>query len=182
MQSTVIYLIANPGVGKYTIAKELEKFGFVICDNQLINNPIFALLKYDGFAQIPDIAWDAIARIRGAILDFLALEANHNYVLTNCLYENEGDRTCYENVKSMAEKRGSLFVPIKLFISEEEHLRRIIEPSRRDRWKSIDPKDVYPKEKLISIEDPNLLELDVADLSALHSAEKILLHVRNLMK
>ena len=43
----IIYLIGYAGTGKYTIAKELEKSGYVICDNQLINNPINALLNYD---------------------------------------------------------------------------------------------------------------------------------------
>ncbi|HJD62051.1 MAG TPA: hypothetical protein LFW14_00310 [Rickettsia endosymbiont of Degeeriella rufa] len=41
---------------KYTIAKELSKSGYIICDNQLINNPIFALLEYDGFKEIPELA------------------------------------------------------------------------------------------------------------------------------
>ncbi|HJD60261.1 MAG TPA: hypothetical protein LFW20_06440 [Rickettsia endosymbiont of Omalisus fontisbellaquei] len=52
--TTIIYLIGKPGTGKYTIAKELSKSGYVICDNQLINKPIFALLVllYD-FNVIP---------------------------------------------------------------------------------------------------------------------------------
>ena len=36
--TTIIYLTGKPGVGKYTIAKELAaKYGFIVCDNQLIN-------------------------------------------------------------------------------------------------------------------------------------------------
>jgi len=55
--TTIIYLTGKPGVGKYTIAKELAaKYGFIVCDNQLINNPIFELLQYDGYAKIPDFA------------------------------------------------------------------------------------------------------------------------------
>lgn len=152
----------------------MAKHGFIICDNQLVNNPIFTLLNYDGFRKIPEIAWDAIGRIRTAVLDFISIEQSNNYVLTNCLYENEGDRGCYSQVESMALKRGSLFIPVKLLISEEEHLKRIIEPSRRDRWKSIDSKEVYNTEPLITIEHPNLLELDVSKLSAAQVAEKIL--------
>lgn len=38
--TTIIYLTGKPGVGKYTIAKELaSRHGFIVCDNQLINNP-----------------------------------------------------------------------------------------------------------------------------------------------
>lgn len=50
--TTIIYLTGKPGVGKYTIAKELAaNHGFIVCDNQLINNPIFELLQYDGYAK-----------------------------------------------------------------------------------------------------------------------------------
>ncbi len=65
--TTIIYLIGKPGTGKYTIAKYLAKQGYIICDNQLINNPVFALLKYDGFKNIPESAWHIIKKIRDNI-------------------------------------------------------------------------------------------------------------------
>ena len=176
----VVYLIGNPGTGKYTIAQELTKVGFIVCDNQLINNPIFTLLNYDGFRKIPEIGWNAIGNIRTAVFDFISSEQNQNYVLTNCLYENEGDRQCYSQVESMASKRGSLFVPVKLLISEEENLRRITAPSRRIRWKSIDPQEVYQQEQLITIEHPHLFELDVSQFSAAQVAEKILKRIQKI--
>jgi tRNA uridine 5-carbamoylmethylation protein Kti12 len=92
-QSIIIYLTGKPGVGKYTIAKALaKKYEFIICDNQLINNPIFELLQYDGYAKIPDCAWDSIGRIRTEVLNFLTKVPNKNYVLTNCLAETNEDR------------------------------------------------------------------------------------------
>jgi len=94
--------------------------------------------------------------------------------LTNCLYENEGDRDCYIQVETMALKRNSIFIPVKLLISEEENLRRITDPSRRGRWKSVDPQDVHQREQLIHIDHPNLLELDVSALSAVQAAANIL--------
>lgn len=170
----IIYLFGHPGTGKYTISQKLMKHGFIVCDNQLINNPIFTLLNYDGYSEIPEMGWNAIGRLRKVVLDFISIEEKHNYVLTNCLYENEGDRDCYLQVESMALKRGSIFIPVKLLISEEENLRRITEPSRRAKWKSIDPKDVHQRGQLINIDHPNLLELDVSQLSAQQAAEYIL--------
>ncbi|SPM44701.1 Uncharacterised protein [Orientia tsutsugamushi] len=42
--TTIIYLTGKPWVDKYSIAKELAaKYGFIVCYNQLINNPIFEL-------------------------------------------------------------------------------------------------------------------------------------------
>lgn len=48
-------------MGKYTIAQELtqelaESYRLIICDNQLINKPIFQLLQYDEYAEIPEFA------------------------------------------------------------------------------------------------------------------------------
>jgi predicted ATPase len=89
-QTLIVYLSGKPGAGKYTIAKALSQHGFIVCDNQLINNPIFELLNYDGFAKIPDFGWDAIGRLRNVVFDFLKIEQNNNYVLTNNLYEDGG--------------------------------------------------------------------------------------------
>lgn len=74
MKTKIVYLIGKPGVGKYTIAKELAKNGYIICDNQLANNPIFTLLNYDGFSSIPEYAWDEIAKIRTVLFDFIEQE------------------------------------------------------------------------------------------------------------
>lgn len=179
-RTTIIYLFGHTGTGKYTISQELMKQDFIICDNQLINNPIFSLLNYDGYRKIPEFAWNAIGRIRTAVLDFMAMEHKHNYVLTNCLYENEGDRDCYLQVEAMALKRDSIFIPVKLLISEEENLRRIMEPSRRARWKSIDPQDVYQRKELLHVGHPHLLTLDVSALSAAQVVIEILEHVFKL--
>lgn len=177
----IVYLTGKPGVGKYTIAKELAKnYGFIVCDNQLINNPIFELLQYDGYAKISDFAWESIGRIRKEIFDFLTKLPENNYVLTNCLAATDEDRELYEQVKSMAETRGSLFVPVQLQIAKEEHLRRLTRPERRERWKSMDPQDAEDNGPLISISHPHFFELDVSTLSPQEAALKILDHVSKI--
>jgi len=174
--TVILYLIGKPGTGKYTIAKQLEKSDFIICDNQLINAPISVLCNYKGLAGISKSGWDAIGKIRKIIFDFISEEHNHNYVLTNCLYEDDiGDYNCYSQVEKMATKRNSLFVPVKLLISEEENLKRIVKVSRLNRWKSIDPNYALEKRELIKVNHPNYFELDVSKLSA-KSAAKIILH------
>lgn len=179
-KTTIIYLTGKPGVGKYTISKELAKDGFIVCDNHLINNPIFELLRYDGHIRIPQFAWDKVGDIRKAVLGFLSDFKQNSYVLTNNLYEDEGDRELYEQVKNMAQERGSIFVPARLLITEEEHLKRVTQLERRNRWKSIDPKDVYDKTPLLKIEHPNYFELDVSNLQPNIAAEVILKHVRKV--
>lgn len=176
--TTIIYLTGKPRVGKYSIAKELAaKYGFIVCDNQLINNPIFELLQYDGYAKIPDFAWDTIARIRDEVLDFLAHHAQKSYVLTNCLADTLEDRELYGQVEQMVQTRGSLFIPVQIQISKEEHLKRLTRPERRERWKSIDPSDAEDNGPLISIFHPNLFSLNVSNLSLEDTAEAIMNHI-----
>lgn len=179
--STIIYLTGKPGVGKYTIAKELSKNNsFGICDNQLINNSIFELLHYDGYSKIPGFAWESIAKIRTEIFEFLIKVPRNSYVLTNNLYQDEGDENLYEKVKNMAEARGSLFVPVRLLITEMEHLKRITDPNRRERWKSIDPQEIHNKTPLLNFTHPNFLELEVSNLSPREAADCILKHIHGL--
>ena len=173
----ILYLIGKPGAGKYSIAKEIKKSGYIICDNQLINNPIFSLLNYDGYMSVPQSAWETIGRIRKNIFDFLSHQPDKSYVLTNVLYEDPGDRQCFQQVERMSLKRNSLFVPVKLIISPEENAKRVQNPERSLRFKSIDPQEAYSKEPLLDIQHPHLLELDVTTLSAKNAAEKILEHV-----
>ena len=118
--------------------------------------------------------------IRTEIFEFLTKVPQSNYVLTNNLYEDEGDKSLYEQVKKMAETRGSLFVPVRLLINQDEYLKRVINPKRRERWKSIDPQDVYDETPLLSIIHPNLLELDISNLSAEEAAKAIANHIKGL--
>lgn len=177
--TTIIYLTGKPGVGKYTIAKEIAKdYGFIVCDNQLINNPIFELLGYDGYGTIPEFAWESVRIIRSEVYNFLTKELQNSYVLTNNLAENDKDRGIYEQVKLMAEKRGSLFIPVRLHVNKDEHLKRVTRPERRERWKSIDPACADNKDEgLLKINHPNYLELDVSNLSAQEAAAEIMEHM-----
>ena len=70
MKNTVVYIIGFIGVGKYTIAKELEKqAGFRVIDNHAFNNLIFPLFRIDGTTKIPDKVWDILIDIRKIFFD-----------------------------------------------------------------------------------------------------------------
>lgn len=182
--TNLIYLIGRSGTGKYTIAKELAKQGYVIVDNQLINNPIFALLDTESLNSsltVPIEAWNAIGKIRNIVFEFIVQEKIHNYILTNELFEtDEGDHRLFDQVRDLSAKRGSIFLPVKLLISKQENARRISSPGRAERYKStkIDEKDM--SRELIKATHPNLLEIDVSDLSAQEVAKIIIDKVRNI--
>ncbi len=73
-------------------------------------------------------------------------------------------------------------MPIRLLIDQDEHLRLVVNPNRRDRWKSIDPQDVYDETPLLSIVHPHLLELNVSNLSPEDAAEEIMNHIKSLLR
>lgn len=175
----LIYLIGKSGVGKYSTAQALEKQGFILCDNQLINYPIFSLLKYDGITPIPESAWDTISEIRQSIYAFLSRETIHNYVLTNVLGEIAQDHEIFAQVQDLAQKRHSIFVPVKMNCAIEENITRIQNPERKKRYKSLDVQDVYHQE-IIHITHPHLLEIDVTNLKPADVATLILVHAASL--
>ncbi|AZL16383.1 hypothetical protein [Rickettsiales endosymbiont of Stachyamoeba lipophora] len=169
-----LYLIALAGSGKYTIASEIAKYGYKMVDNHLINNPIFSLLDLDKISSIPEFAWEKIRIIRYAVIDFVTQNQAHNFIFTNELLETEYDHQIYNQIKQMAEQRKSIFIPVKLKLNKEEHLKRIITPSRKECFKSINPTLVKRKVEMINISHLNLLELDITDLSAKDAAKTIL--------
>ena len=176
----IIYLIGKPGVGKYTIAKELEKHGFIVCDNQLINNPVFSVVGYDGFGDVSEDAWNAIGKIRDIVFDVIKSQKHSSYVLTNVLNDDEGDRCLFDQVLNIAKAQGAIFVPVTLLLSRDEHLKRIVNPMRKQHYKSIDPKDVDDGIKPLPITHKNLLELNITDLTAEDATKNILEHCGDL--
>ncbi len=52
------------GVGKLTTAKELAKYpNFRLVDNHTWNNPIFNLVRQDGFTALPETVWEKSGKI-----------------------------------------------------------------------------------------------------------------------
>lgn len=178
MTTHLVYLLGRPGVGKYSIAKEMKDYK--LCDNHLINNAILALLPLDNDSSIPKLAWDYITKIREVVLSFIASESKMDYVFTNNLYENDFDRKIYSQIQKTANKRKSIFIPVMIHADPDEHKRRIQEPERQNRIKTINPADMRLDEQLIKIEHPNLLELDVTNMSASEAAQQILRHIESI--
>ena len=178
----VLYLIGRSGSGKYTIAKQLEKYGLKIVDNHLINNPIFSLFDLSGGVPIPDLAREYTAQIRASVFGFISREQKHNYVLTNELLQEEVHYKVFAQVQEMAERRGSLFVPIRLHLSKEENARRIQIPERALRFKTTQIDERGYQQSLIPVSHPNMIDIDVNYLTAEAVAQKIWEATQDKMK
>jgi len=139
---SVIYLLGAPAVGKYTVAKAIaERNGAVVVDNQLINQPIFSLLSEFPDPEATKRMWEEIEIIRGAVLRMIehVVPRSTSYVLTNALENAPEDHDLYEQIKGIATRRGSVFLPVILTCEIEEELRRVSDPSRTQRLKIDDP-------------------------------------------
>jgi len=141
-QTCVVFLLGYPGVGKRTVGSHLaELLDGVLVDNQLINIPLLTLFRWDGKFLIPPEIWERVGPIREAVLgtiEDLAPKSN-SYVFTNVLEDDEDSVSHYERIRSLAQRRRSLFLSVMLDCDVEEQVRRIDAPDRIARLKGSDP-------------------------------------------
>ncbi len=185
-QSVLLYLIGFPGVGKYTIAQALTPFSYKVVDNHLINNPIFSLLNLDGQEEVPPVAWHYINKIRTTVLSFVVYDYQSNYVLTNVLYNEEGDHKFLKHIEQIATQRESLFVPIILTIQQDEHIKRLTHQERKKYFKLTNVNSIDPEHNprmhsgLIQLDHVNRLTLDVTLLTPQEAAKAITDHINKI--
>ena len=187
MNNTIIYLIGHYGVGKLTIAKAICAMTDArLFDNHLANNVIFSLIRADGKTPLPESVWDMIDVIRGQA--FKAIEEltppDASFVLTNCLLESyPGDHASYEQVKSVASRRGNVFIPVMLTASDAAHAARVGSRERAERMKHTDVESAAEKrrtEELLRVDHPNRLDLDTSELPPDEAARLIIAQAERL--
>ncbi len=141
-QTCVVFLLGYPGVGKRTVGSHLaELLDGVLVDNQLIHIPLLTLFKWDGKFLLPAEIWERAEPIREAVLgtiEDLAPRSN-SYVFTNVLEDDEEGASQYDLIRSLAQRRGSLFLSAMLDCDVQEQVGRIDTPDRIARLKGSDP-------------------------------------------
>jgi hypothetical protein len=183
MNNTIIYLIGLPGVGKFTIGKEINKrTGARLIDNQLINNPIFSVIAADGFSPLPEIIWDRICAIRRIILDAIRdiSPAHFSFIFTNVLFDNSAlEAEYFADIAELARQRQAKFIPVRLLCSEDELCRRVVSPERVERFKTVDEESARKTLQtctILRVDHSNALTLDVTTLPATEAANCIIRH------
>ena len=187
LRNTIIYLIGVPAVGKYTVAREIARLtGAKVVDNQLINNPVFSVIGYDGTDAFPfpQGAWAQIGKIQRAVLTVIRdfCPPGDSFVFTNVLDARApGDKTCFRRIERLAGQRGAAFFPVWLTCDGAALRRRKSTPERRARLKDIDLTNVswYLREfEVLKVPHPNALTLDTSRCEPGQTARRILEHVR----
>jgi len=176
----VVYLLGYPAVGKYTVGRALASHTrALLIDNHLVNYPILAVLDWDGTSLLPPGTLERTAPIRDAV--FAAIDEiaprSLSYVFTNVLEDQPEDVAIYQRLQGVAERRGSLFLPVMLSCEREVQLERVESEERARRFK-VSRRDHVEHHmatvRLYNPADPNLLKLDTTARSAEESAASII--------
>lgn len=188
----ILHLIGHPGVGKYTVAKELaalaaaDGWRVVVVDNHLASNVIFSVLPVDGVSPLPVTVWDRVQEVRDAVVRTIEelSPPEWSFVLTNVLIEGvPADERVVDRLIELAARRDSRYVPIRLTCQADELLTRITRPDRRARQKWVDPLGVrsfIETSPVLAITHPALLDVDVTSLPAAEAAARILQHLETI--
>ncbi|HUS21355.1 MAG TPA: hypothetical protein VMZ66_04995, partial [Aeromicrobium sp.] len=166
-------------VGKRTVASYLtERLAGVLIDNQLIHIPLLTLFKWDGKFLLPPEIWQRADRIWEAVLgtiEDLAPKSN-SYVFTNVLEDDEDGASQYDRIRSLAHRRGSLFLSVMVDCDVDEEVRRIDNPDRIARLKGSDPEGYrrYRRDtKLFQPPVREVVHIDTTNIKPNQNAESI---------
>jgi predicted kinase len=178
-QTCVVLILGYPGVGKRTVGSHLaERLDGVLVDNQLINIPLLTLFKWDGKFPLPAEIWERVAPIREAVLgtiEDLAPKSN-SYVFTTVLEDGGDGASQYDALRSLARRRGSLFLSVMLTCDIDEQVRRIDAPDRIARLKGSDPEGYRRHRQHVQLFEPppeEVVHLDTTEVNARQNAEAI---------
>ena len=177
--TAIVFLLGYPGMGKRTVGSALaELLDAVLVDNQLLNRPLLELFRWDGKESIPMEIWERVVPIREAVLgtiEDLAPKTN-SYVFTNVLRDDPHGAVHYERIRSLAQRRGSLFLAVMLDCDIEVQVSRIDNPDRIALRKGSDPEG-YRAHRLTTTlfqpPDDEVLRIDTTSTPPSVNAETI---------
>ncbi|KAF4949036.1 hypothetical protein FGADI_9321 [Fusarium gaditjirri] len=180
-----IYINGFPGVGKLTIAKELQQLlpGSKVYHNHLLIDPIDALVERSspGYHEMR-------TGLRRYILNAIATSEytkDKTWIFTDAREASEAGEKGAKDYEAAARKRRVSFISIVLECEIEENIRRAINPMRSQ---SVDAKLtdeailrlILENEAIYRFGDENELVLDVTKLSSNEAALRIKEHVNRL--
>ena len=186
LANTFIYLMGVAGTGKLTVAKAIAaKTGARVVDNQLINNPVFSVLRQDGVTPLPRAVWDRVFAIRVAVLETIASLSppEWSFVFTHEAYGAAYDIAVYQLAREAAQTRTAAFLPVRLVCDPDEIARRVVNPERRILMKSANAEKSRARAAANATYDPgtpDVLTLDNTRLSPEAAADAIIRAARQL--
>lgn len=182
----LIYLFGYPGVGKNTVANEIEKRSdYIAVQNHLISNAfrhLVAKCPAEEYAVLEPLVKHHTMKAWLNFLEFVdTAMPRQGLVFTSVLYQNDPDRVDYAHfIRDWAQQRKRAFIPVRLTCSHDEMLRRLQSAKRSPEYKLTDPavlEKIIARYRLWEPQDDTFLDLDTTALNAEDTAQTILAHV-----
>ncbi len=179
----LVLICGFPGVGKLTIAKELSKTApFELIHNHIVIDTINNIL--------PPSPQRSLAKelMQLSLISKLSKHNNtivtHAYSYTFKSKTGTTDNQFVKNIKKIANKNKSIFIPVYIFCQEKEILKRIQNSSRKKFGKMIKTSDM---EELLKKEDSkrflkinNSIYIDSTNINPKDSAKIILNKIKGI--
>jgi AAA domain len=171
----LIFIHGRPGVGKLTVAKELQK----LTDYRLFHNH----LTVDMLAAVFDLRSAAFAELRERFwLDVLVRAAQERIsgVIFTCVFEPTILPGFHERLIKQVTAAGANVFPIELHCDLDENARRLVEPDRAVFLKMTDTHILRGGAVSGAYATPDIpgnFVLDTTKLSAAETARLILDHL-----
>jgi hypothetical protein len=178
-ETCVAFMLGYPAVGKRTVGEHLaRRLDGVLVDNQLIHHPVLSLFRWDGKSPLPEDIWERTDPIRDTVMRAIeeVAPSTNSYVFTNCLEDGEWAATQYDQVRSLAHRRGSLFLAVMVTCDIDEQVRRIDTPDRIALMKGSDPPGYRWHRQHVTLFQPppeDVLHIDTTDVEPAQSAQSI---------
>lgn len=182
-----IYINGYPGVGKLTIAKELEKL--IPCSkiyhNHLFIDPVAPLIDRHS-PHYHDIRTSFRRHILSTIATSEATQ-QFTWIFTDSRSSSLIGSTGAEDYRDAANRRGVPFISIILRCQLEENVARVLGEGRGAGFntKLTDPealKRIRQEEDIYTFGGPYELELDITNITPTGAAQKIYEHLVKVIR
>lgn len=178
-ETCIVFMLGYPGMGKRTVGAHLTiMLDGVLVDNQLINRPLIELFRWDGVELLPPEIWDRVIPIREAVLGVIEDLAppTNSYVFTNVLEDEPTAAEAYHRLRSVAHRRGSLFLSVMLTCDIDVQVGRIDNPDRVALRKGSDPEGYRGHRLTTKLYQPpasEVIYLDTTEATPASNAQRI---------
>jgi hypothetical protein len=126
----LIFLHGGPATGKLTVAKALLRaVPGRLFDNHAAIDVAQTVFDFGG----PGF-WELVHTVRSSVLD-AAAEHGVPLVVTTYCYAEPDDRPAFEQIQAIVQRYGGELLPVFLYCSKEEVIRRVSNADRAERRK-----------------------------------------------
>lgn len=178
-RTCIVFMLGYPAVGKRTVGAALAtRVDAVLLDNARIHGVLLEPFRWDGVAPLPPEIWERVTPIRHALLGVIEdlAPASNSYVFTNDLTDDESSAQQYDSIKSLAVRRGSLFLAVQLDCDIDVQVSRIDNSDRIALRKGADPPGYRWHRQNVNLFKPpaeDRFDIDTTNTSPQENAELI---------